>query len=99
MVEQTPAAQDEGITMNDVESVVRLIDVVSTRGGFMGDELVGVGNLRQKFLTIIEEAQKAQQAQQEAAGMPAPTGEPTPVEQDNGGEDKTEVKAPAKLDI
>lgn len=37
------------LNMNDLSSVVRIIDVVSERGAFKGSELESVGSLRNKI--------------------------------------------------
>jgi hypothetical protein len=52
------------IDINDIASVVQLIDVCSTRGAFRGEELLIVGAMRTKFAEIV----KSQQA-------PAPNSE------------------------
>lgn len=63
MTEQTqPTA---GIELNDLVAVVRLIDTVSQRGAFRGEELAEVGILRNKVAGFVG---AAAQAQQEAAG-------------------------------
>ncbi len=46
------------LNMNDLSSVVRIIDVVSERGAFKGSELESVGSLRNKieqFLNFNQE--------------------------------------------
>ena len=43
------------IDINDIVAVVRLIDVVSTRGAFQGSELADVGALRNKLEALIKE--------------------------------------------
>lgn len=51
------------ITLGDFQGVVNLIDVCTQRGAFRGEELSGVGALRQKFAGAVEaEAQKQQAA-------------------------------------
>jgi hypothetical protein len=52
------------IDINDIASIVQLIDVCSTRGAFRGEELLTVGAMRNKFAEIV----KSQQA-------PAPNSE------------------------
>lgn len=42
------------ISINDIISVVSLIDIVSSRGAFKGQELTTVGSLRDKFESFIE---------------------------------------------
>lgn len=54
------------INLNDVATVVQLIDVVSQRGGFQGNELAGVGMLRNKLEAFVR--QNAPQQQPQAGG-------------------------------
>ena len=44
------------ITINDVASMVELIDVVARRGAFEGSELVQVGQLRNKLAEFVKAA-------------------------------------------
>ena len=43
------------ISLNDIISVVSLIDIVSSRGAFKGQELTTIGSLRDKFALFIEQ--------------------------------------------
>jgi hypothetical protein len=45
------------IDINDLVSVVQLIDIVSTRGAFRGEELATVGAMRNKFSEIVKSQQ------------------------------------------
>ena len=45
------------ITAQDLAGVVSVIDVCSQRGAFRGEELAGVGRLRETFLAEIREQQ------------------------------------------
>ena len=45
------------ITAQDLAGVVSIIDVCSQRGAFRGEELAGVGRLRETFLAEIREQQ------------------------------------------
>ncbi|MGY8864195.1 MAG: hypothetical protein ACKVJK_01065 [Methylophagaceae bacterium] len=58
------------INMNDLSTVLQLIDVVSTRGGFQGQELAGVGMLRNKLETYLRQ----QNPQQQGPDGEAPVG-------------------------
>ena len=58
------------MTMNDLSTVLQLIDVVSTRGGFQGQELAGVGMLRNKLETYLRQ----QNPQQQGPDGEAPVG-------------------------
>ena len=43
------------IQLGDLSTILQLIDVVSTRGGFQGNELAGVGMLRNKIETFLRQ--------------------------------------------
>lgn len=55
------------VTAQDLAGVVSVIDVCSQRGAFRGEELAGVGRLRETFLAEIRE----QQVEVEAANAVA----------------------------
>lgn len=40
----------------DLQSIVNLIDIVSTRGAFRGEELLAVGALRDKLIAAVKAA-------------------------------------------
>ena len=42
------------ITLNDLAAVVQMIDIVSRRGAFEGQELVTVGALRNRFAEFVK---------------------------------------------
>lgn len=50
------------LTINDIASAVQLIDVVTSRGAFRGDELSQVGALRDKYAAFVKAAQEAEEA-------------------------------------
>jgi hypothetical protein len=50
------------IDINDIASVVQLIDVCSTRGAFRGEELAMIGGLRTKLTEIVKANQPAPEA-------------------------------------
>jgi len=54
--------QEVTITLGDISTVLQIIDVVSQRGGFQGQELAGVGMLRNKLEAFLR--QKAPQPEQ-----------------------------------
>ena len=58
------------VTAQDLAGVVSIIDVCSQRGAFRGEELAGVGRLRETFLAEIREPQ---------GDAPAPAAVETPV--------------------
>ena len=43
------------ISLNDIVNVVSLIDIVSSRGAFKGQELTTVGSIRDKLSLFIEQ--------------------------------------------
>ena len=45
------------VTVQDLAGVVSVIDVCSARGAFKGEELSGVGRLRETFLAEVKEQQ------------------------------------------
>ena len=53
----------KNISIQDIEGVISIIDVCSSRGAFRGEELAGVGRLRESFLAEV----KAQQPESVAA--------------------------------
>ena len=64
------------VTAQDLAGVVSIIDVCSQRGAFRGEELAGVGRLRETFLAEIRE----QQGDAEAPGaIDAPQVQEEPV--------------------
>jgi hypothetical protein len=66
------------INMNDLSTVLQLIDVVSTRGGFQGNELAGVGMLRNKLEAYLRQNMPQQEAPagaDSAVDVAMPTGE------------------------
>tara|TARA_Y100000361_G_scaffold92360_1_gene82364 strand:+ start:218 stop:445 length:228 start_codon:yes stop_codon:yes gene_type:complete len=58
------------VTVQDIAGVVSIIDVCSQRGAFRGEELAGVGRLRETFLAEVKEQQ---------GEVAAPEGVATPV--------------------
>ena len=52
---QQPQQQEVKITLNDLSTVLQLIDIVSQRGGFQGNELAGVGMLRNKIEAFLRQ--------------------------------------------
>ena len=52
------------LTVNYIVAAMQIIDVVTSRGAFRGDELSQVGALRDKFAAFVAAAQEAQAAQE-----------------------------------
>ena len=47
--------QPVNLTLTDISTVVNVIDTVSRRGGFEGQELAGVGMLRNKLVAYVNQ--------------------------------------------
>jgi hypothetical protein len=47
--------QEVVISLGDLSTVLQIIDVVSQRGGFQGQELAGVGTLRNKLEAYLRQ--------------------------------------------
>ena len=60
------------VTVQDLAGVVSIIDVCSARGAFKGEELSGVGRLRETFLAEVREQQGEAEAP-EAVDTPVQT--------------------------
>lgn len=58
-VDQEPV----NITIADLQGLVNLIDVASSRGAFRGAELAAVGTLYTKLATFLQQILGAQQAE------------------------------------
>jgi len=52
----TEAAQEVGLSLQDISACVQVIDVVSNRGAIQGNELTAVGALRDKLVSFLEAA-------------------------------------------
>ena len=71
------------VTAQDLAGVVSVIDVCSQRGAFRGEELAGVGRLRETFLAEVQE----QQGDAEAPGaVETPQVDPEPSVEDTSDE-------------
>ena len=42
------------LSLNDLQTIVNVIDTSCARGGFRGDEMFSVGSVRQKVVDIIQ---------------------------------------------
>jgi hypothetical protein len=67
------------VTVQDLAGVISVIDVCSARGAFKGEELAGVGRLRETFLAEVKEQQP--DASNAPVGVDTPVAETT--EEDN----------------
>ena len=71
------------VTAQDLAGVVSIIDVCSQRGAFRGEELAGVGRLRETFLAEVRE----QQVEVDAPGaVQTPQVEDEPTVEDTSDE-------------
>ena len=69
------------ITAQDLAGVVSIIDVCSQRGAFRGEELAGVGRVRESFLAEIQAQQEEAPAAPAAVDVPAVEEEPSVEEE------------------
>jgi hypothetical protein len=67
-----PATQEAGLALNDLASVVQLIDVCSRRGAFEGAELAAVGGLRNRISDFLKANTPKDQAKAEPEAPAAP---------------------------
>ena len=81
--QQNPQAQGQEqqepvqISLQDIATVVQLIDVVSRRGGIEGNEMAGVGMLRNKLeIFLRQNAPEGEQAPEGAMPAAAPADVP-----------------------
>lgn len=58
--------QPTQVTLQDLAMVVNIIDLVTKRGAFEGNELLPVGSLREKIAQFLTEQQKAAEAEAKA---------------------------------
>lgn len=79
MAEQAAAAEQQQqqepvqISLQDIATLVQMVDVVSRRGAFEGTEMAGIGILRNKLeMFLRQNAPKGEQPPEGA--MPAATG-------------------------
>ena len=63
------------ITINDVATMLQVIDVVSRRGAFQGNEMRGVGELRDKLEVYLQQ-NAPQNPAAEAAQQPVDVAAP-----------------------
>ena len=61
MNEQMTQGETPTITVQDLATVLQIIDVVTRRGGFQGNELAGVGSLRNKIEAFVQSKMPEQQ--------------------------------------
>ncbi len=59
------------LTINDIAATVQLIDIVTSRGAFRGDELTQVGALRDRFAAFVKASQESAEAEQNSVDSEA----------------------------
>lgn len=71
------APQQEGVQLglNDIATMVQIIDLVSRRGGFEGPELEAVGGLRSRIVAFLQAAQAAQGQENVQGNLPLEGGD------------------------
>jgi len=71
------APQQEGVQLglNDIATMVQIIDLVSRRGGFEGPELEAVGGLRSRIVAFLQAAQAAQGQENVQGDLPLEDGD------------------------
>ena len=73
-VEDQEQEQAPGLSLNDISAAVQIIDVVTPRGAFRGEELASVGMVRERFMAFLRHAKEQGQDVQlpgEAPSAPA----------------------------
>lgn len=61
--EQQP--EEASITLTDLQNIISVLDLASSRGAFRGPELEPVGQLYNKFKKFVDNAMALNAAQQE----------------------------------
>lgn len=69
MAEENQNQEKVQISLQDIATVVQMVDVVSRRGAFEGNEMAGVGMLRNKLEAFLR--QNAPQGEMPKGEMPA----------------------------
>lgn len=67
MTEATPDLQGPTFSLQDLENAVKVIDAACTRGAFRGEEMSGVGAVRDKLVAFIVASAPKPEAGEEAA--------------------------------
>lgn len=67
----------EGVQLglNDIATMVQIVDLVSRRGGFEGPELEAVGGLRSRIVAFLQAAQEAQGQEDVQGDLPLEGGD------------------------
>lgn len=67
MTEPTQAAEGPTFSLQDLENAVKVIDAACSRGAFRGEEMSGVGAVRDKLVNFIVASSPQQQQAEEVA--------------------------------
>lgn len=70
MTEATPQAPS--FSLQDLENAVKVIDAACTRGAFRGEEMSGVGAVRDKLVSFIVASQPKAEGEEATAEEAAP---------------------------
>jgi len=63
--DQQPEAEAPQLSLHDIASTVKIIDVVSKRGAFEGGEMADVGAVRNRLVAFLEATQPAEEEEEE----------------------------------
>ncbi len=63
--DQQPEAEAPQLSLHDIASTIKIIDVVSKRGAFEGGEMADVGAVRNRLVAFLEATQPAEEAEEE----------------------------------
>jgi hypothetical protein len=80
MNDQQQQQEQVTIQLGDIATLVQVIDVVSQRGGFQGQELAGVGMLRNKLEMFVRQNSPEQEGEAARAAGAAPVDVDVPPE-------------------
>lgn len=48
--------EEVGLSYQDIQAAVRIIDVASNRGAILGEEMIQVGTVRERFVSFLRYA-------------------------------------------
>jgi len=85
------------INIQDIDAVVRIIDTVTARGAFRGPELTAVGQVREKFASVIKAEVEKQQSAQGNGAVEAPLQPSAPSAANEGAPATEEEEDLSKL--
>ena len=77
------AGQEVGLSYQDINAAIQVIDIVSARGAIRCEEIVQVGTLRERFVAFLRHAQ----TQGEELGFDLPASSLNPPEEEAPAEE------------